>query len=309
MTSESAINRSKVIDAHVHPFGNPACNLAGKINVKRDAVLLRKRDPDLFQELWGSKMEDQTDLLIEDMDERNIDHSLIQPSVGEGNDGVAEAIKRHPDRLFGLFTTEHDLLGDRSVVKPTDLGKFGEEASRRFDDEGFRGVGEIVISDFTKESEPPKIANDLMPFVEILDRHKSPVQFPTAWTQFDTPLYHGFPLFIDNLAERYPDVPVIITKMGRGYDFIFEMCLAVAFKHEHIYLETSQAPARHISRAVSELGADRVIFGTDWCASWRELYLPKGIYRNGIDIVDDAGLSNDDKDWILGKTAAALYRI
>ena len=37
--------------------------------------------------------------------------------------------------------------------------------------------------------------------------------FATAWTQFATPLYHGMPLFVDVLAERYPEVPIIITKM------------------------------------------------------------------------------------------------
>ena len=99
--------------------------------------------------------------------------------------------------------------------------------------------------------------------MDILNEHKIPVMFPTAWTQFGSPLYHGLPLFIDDLARRYPDNPIVLVKMGRGYSFIFEMALAVAFKHENIYFETSQAPAEHVKKAVSELGPERVVFGTD----------------------------------------------
>ena len=42
-----------IIDVHCHPFGNPACDLTEHIKMKRDAVLLRRKQPDLFAEQWA----------------------------------------------------------------------------------------------------------------------------------------------------------------------------------------------------------------------------------------------------------------
>ena len=160
---------------------------------------------------------------------------------------------------------------------------------------------------FSEESEPDKIARDLMPVMEIMDEHKVPVMIHTAWTQFGTRLYHGIPMFVDDLAERFPEIPFTLTKMGRGYNFIFEICLALATKHDNVYLDTVQAPAEHVARAVREIGAERVIYGTDWDPTWRPLNLPEGIYPRTLAVIDRVGLSDDQKEWVLAKTAASLY--
>ena len=98
--------------------------------------------------------------------------------------------------------------------------------------------------------------------------------------------------------------------MGRGYSFIYEMCLAVAFKHENIYLETSQARPEHIRNAVSELGADRVVFGTDWTGTWRALYASNGgIYKANMQVIEAAGLNAEDRSWVCGRSTASLFGI
>lgn len=303
-----------IIDIHCHPFGNAACGIAEKIKVRRDAVLLRRREPELFAENWGT-LNDESDLLVEDMIENNIDKAIIQPSVGEGPEMVVEAVKRHPDRFVGCFMTgSKDFFGgpnaassDLPFSKP-DIGRFRETVAYNVDELGLQGMGEIAIQHFTRESAPHEIANDLMPMMEVLNQYKMPVMFPTAWTQFGTRLYHGLPLFVDDLAERFPDMPIVLVKMGRGYSFIFEMCLAVAFKHENIYLETSQAQPEHIRKAVSELGANRVVFGTDWTGTWRSLFLPRGgIYRHNLEVIEQADLTSEERAWVCGKTTAELF--
>ena len=162
---------------------------------------------------------------------------------------------------------------------------------------------------FSNESAPDRIAKDMIPLMEILNQHKIPVMLLTAWTQFGTPLYHGLPLYMDDLAESFPDVPIVVMKMGRGYDSFFEMALALATKHDNIYLETAQAPMAHIERAVREVGASRVVFGTDWCSTWRQLAAPNNMLGLGVDALEKADISDEDRDWILGKTAAELYKI
>lgn len=303
-----------IIDIHTHPFGNAGCGIHHKIKVRRDAVLLRRRWPALFKDNWGT-LNDESDLLVEDMKANGIDRAVIQPSIGEGPDMVVAALKRHPEHFIGCFMTgAHDFFGGPNAADSTkpfakpDPGRFADMVAHNVEELGLKGMGEFAVQHFTRESSPHKMAEDLFPMMKVLAKYKIPVMVPTAWTQFGTRLYHGLPLFIDDLAERYPEVPIILVKMGRGYSFIFEMCLAVAFKHENIYLETSQAKTEHIRQAVSELGPERVVFGTDWTGTWRTLYLPRGgIYKASMEVIDAAGLTPEEKEWVCGRATAQLF--
>jgi predicted TIM-barrel fold metal-dependent hydrolase len=305
-----------IIDIHCHPFGNAGCGIVDRIKARRDAVLLRKRDPRMFAENWGT-LNDETAPLIEDMAANGIDKAIIQPSIGEGPEMVAEAVKRNPDKFIGCFMTgSFDFYGgpnspdSKKIFEKPDIGRFRETVKYNVEELKLKGMGEIAIGHFTRESSPNEIAKDLMPMMEVLAKYRMPVMFPTAWTQFGTRLYHGLPLFIDDLAERFPDVPIVLVKMGRGYSFIYEMCLAVAFKHENIFLETSQARPEHIRQAVSELGADRVVFGTDWTGTWRALYAKQGgIYKANMDVIDAAGITAEQKSWVCGRTTAKMFNI
>jgi len=299
-----------VLDAHTHPFGNNKIDLSDKIRTKRDAVTLRHRHPELFREFWGTR-EDETDLLIAEMDAHGIDMAVIQPSVGEPIDGVLAAVKRRPDRLVGLFSiVDREILkGPSHGARPTEesVERFREQVRVNVKERGLRGLGELL--GFSAQSAPEAIARDLFPLMDVLREHRVPIMIPTAWTQFASSLYHGIPLFVDDLAERYPEVPIIITKMGRGYDFIFEIALAIAYKHMNVYLDTAQAPPAHIRRAVREVGADRVIFGTDWSMSWRYAARPSTIHADGLAAIEAAELSAEEKSWVLGRTAAGVFGI
>jgi len=305
-----------IIDIHCHPFGNAGCGIVDCIKTRRDAVLLRRRNPNMFAENWGT-LHDESDALIEDMNAGGIDKAIIQPSVGEGPEMVVAAVKRHPDRFVGCFMTgSFDFFGgvnspdSRKPFEKPDIGRFADTVKYNVEELKLKGMGEVAIGHFTRQSDPRGIAEDLYPMMDVLARYRIPVMFPTAWTQFGTRLYHGLPLFIDDLAERYPELPIVLVKMGRGYSFIFEMCLAVAFKHENIYLETSQARPEHIKQAVSELGANRVVFGTDWTGTWRALYARQGgIYKTNLQVVEAAGLTAEDKAWVCGRTTASLFNI
>lgn len=306
----------KIVDMHTHPFGNLDVDLSKAIKTRRDAVLLRRTDPELFRRVWENT-EDITDLLLKDMDENKIAKAVIQPASGESPETVAKAVKRNPDRLIGLFmvnhqfTRQHDYRDRSPKEKPPkpDIKKFEQEVRYFIKDLGLRGLGEGVTYTLTQESSPNKMAEDMFPYFEILNEYKIPVLIASGWSQFGKPMYKGLPLFIDDLAERFTDIPFVITKMGRGYQYIFEMALAIAYKHLNVYLDTVHAPADHIARAVREVGADRVMFGTDWCLTWRQVELgpTTNIYSNGLAEIDEAGLSDDEKEWVLGKTAASVF--
>ena len=309
----------KIIDSHTHPFGNPKANLAGRIRSRRDAVLLRVTDPALFAQVWDDP-QDLTDELLADMDKNGVDTALIQTPPGGRADFFAEAIRNNPKRLIGISAVSQSVFRQyegadpaaRLEVKNAAVEKFAETLRIQVGELGYRGVGEGVNYVFSQSTTPDDIARDLMPAMEAIARYRIPVMFSTAWNQFGKPVHKGIPYFVDDLAIAFPQVPFILTKMGRGYDFIFEVCLLVAFKHMNVYLDTVQAPPQHIARAVREIGANRVLFGSDWDCIWREMGRADGrsnIYSQAFEVLDQAGLSADDREWVLGRTAAELYQL
>lgn len=302
-----------IVDDHSHPFGNPNLNLSKYVKSKRDAVILRWTHPDVWDSLVsGSEDPDMTDLMLKDMDANGIDRAIIQGMTGpHQNEAVSKAVKRHPDRFVGLFLVAADYIrghprsakGFRPVV---DLGDINEFVGHCVKTLGLRGCGETSAHQFSTETAPEKLANDLFPLMEALAKYKISVMFPTAWSKFGHYIAQRVPFFVDNLAERFPDVPIIITKMGRGYSFLFEISLMVAYKHVNVYLDTVHTIPEHLCRAVNELGADRVMFGTDWDPAWRT---DSQIYPHALEIVQKSGISEEAKEWVLGKTCASLFNL
>ncbi len=297
---------AKIIDAHTHPFGKRGLDLSNDIKEFRDPILLRWKNPALWREMFEST-DDLTDELIRDMDDHGIDKAVIQSrGVGGVNEDVARAVERYPDRLVGLFRPVYKVK-DSGPQSTIDYGELGAQVDIWVSELGLKGMGEIRLSRFTSEAAPERISQDLIPLMEIMACHKVPVMFLTAWTQFGTALYHGMPLFVDDLAERFPEVPIIITKMGRGYDILFEMCLLIAYKHPNVYLDTVQSRPEHVARAVSEIGSNRVMFGTDWEQSWRAVQTEDDFYTRSLAVVADSGISHADMKAVLGGTAEELF--
>jgi predicted TIM-barrel fold metal-dependent hydrolase len=298
-----------IIDMHTHPFANPAYSPGDAVRTRRDVVTLRIRRPDIFKQRYVN-LQEITDLLVEDMGKAGIDKAVIQPGFREDPELVATAVRKHPKQLVGLFNIGHEESkhpADNDIYQNINWAKTAEEIDHYVKDLGLKGCGEVMLTRFTRESAPEKIAKDLRPLMEAMAEHKLPVMFLTGWTQFATPLYHGMPLFVDLLAAWYPEVPIIITKMGRGYDFIFEMALAVAYKHVNVYFDVVHAPPPHIERAVAELGADRIMFGTDWSPGWRAQ--AGDIYGLGLKKVAGLNITEEAKEQIRWKTAAALFKM
>jgi predicted TIM-barrel fold metal-dependent hydrolase len=253
-------------------------------------------------------VDDLTEEMLEQMDQVGIERAVLQSRGIGTNEAVSEAVRKHPDRFIGLFRPVYNtrISGQQDAL---DYDELARNMDHWVNNLGLKGMGEIRVSRFSSESAPDKIANDLTPLLEVLAKHKLPIMFQTAWTQFGTPIYHGVPVFVDDLAERFPEVPFIITKMGRGYDALFETCLMIAFKHDNVYLDTVQSRPEHVARAVAEIGADRVIFGTDWEQTWAALNSPSDIYTRSIKIVDDSGISESEKEWVFGKTVSTLFKM
>ena len=85
----------------------------------------------------------------------------------------------------------------------------------------------------------------------VVDWAHVPLPTPSTWTE---------------IAGRYPDVPIVLTKMGRGIAHYFESALIVAMRNPNVYFDRTYSSGEvHIRRAVRTIGlSDRMMFGSDW---------------------------------------------
>jgi hypothetical protein len=127
----------------------------------------------------------------------------------------------------------------------------------------------VFIRSLTSEIHPEKIAKDLDGMMKVVAKHGAPIQFPTAWSQFPGGLFYGDPLWVDEVAMRYPSVPIILTKMGRSIGRYFDSAMTVAMRNVNIYFDVVGTNPQHLRFAIDKIGAHRILFGTDWSATWR----------------------------------------
>jgi uncharacterized protein len=301
-----------IIDTHVHIFSYPSFrDLSKQIRTMEDAIAFRTRYPELYNCNLTEAPIDSTDDLIADMNKNGVDFALVQARAGHvTNDQVAEAAKRHPTRMVALARVGHD---QEAAGYDDDPGPAREKApaelQRALTELGMRGVGEIFVRSMTNKIHPEKIAEDLSGIMRVVEKHQVPIQFPTAWSQFPGGLFYGDPVWADEVAGRHPTVPVILTKMGRSISRYFDTVMSVAMRNVNVYLDVVGTNPQHLRFAVDKLGPERIMFGTDWSTTWRWLSVPATLHQIRMKVLDDAKLTQPEREQILWKNAARLFKL
>ena len=306
---------TRIIETHCHPVGaSPVTeNLGDKIKTLADKISLNSRYPEILRGRIDLDPVDITDDLIKTMDKHGVSHAIIQQTTGKASDDlVAETVKKHPDRFFGLLKLQR--TSDITNHPPSEeelpyyRARAAEEVIRGVEKLGLIGVGEFFTRGFTIETQPEKIARDMKPVMDVVAKYEIPIQIQTAWTQFPHTLFYGDPVWVDEIAYEYPKVPVILTKMGRSTHH-FETALMVALRNVNVYFDIVDSCPEHIRRAVDGIGADRIMFGTDWCPTTRWISQPMDCYSTHKKLLDDAGLTPSQREQIEWKTAVKVFRL
>ncbi len=111
--------------------------------------------------------------------------------------------------------------------------------------------------------------------------------------------FFAHPLEIAVLAKAFPKVPVVMDHMG--YRYYVAEAIAAAHQAENIYLATTAVMEPHwIRQAVREIGADRVLFGSNAPFVWPSTQLM---------VLRQAELTEEEQRKILGDNAANLYHL
>jgi uncharacterized protein len=301
-----------IIDTHVHVWSFPSfADLSRHIRSTEDLIAFRTRYPDLYNCSLTEEPVDNSDALIADMDKSGVAFTLVQARPGYvSNDQVAQSAARHPDRLCAIARVGHDqeAAGYHDDPGPTREWAPGE-IERCLTTLKMKGVGEIFIRSLTDHIHPEKIAKDLDGLMRVVARHGVPIQFPTAWSQFPGGLFYGDPLWVDEVAMRHPTVPIILTKMGRSIGRYFDSAMTVAMRNVNVYFDVVGTNPEHLRIAVDKLGAQRILFGTDWSATWRWISVPTTLHKLRMKVVDDAKLSEADRRRILWDNAVKLFKL
>lgn len=216
------------------------------------------------------------DDLVGLMDRNGISHSVL---FSLPNELTLEAVRRYPNRLSGLVW-----------INPHD----GEEAlnlvERAVKDWGFKGVKMHPLLDaYLPDSDV------VHPVMELARKLRIPVLFHSGHPPWSLPWHFG------NLAEAFPDVPIVVGHMGHGHIVYINGALEVARKHDNIYLETSGMPMHSkIKEAVDTVGVDRVMYGSD---------APFGHPAFEMKKVEVSGIGGDEMDRVLGENAVEVFSL
>ncbi len=317
-TSPPARRRARfLLDCHVHVGGSPAlAALIDQVQTPKDWLALRGRQPEAFAKAASQSQVDNSEDLIATMDKYGVTHALIQATPGRdaSNQLVADAARRHRGRLFPIYRPEALLgdLGTGTMEPPTkeelrqNARQVAESVEGVFPELGMVGMGEFIAGGFvTTALDPIEIARDLAPIMEALRPQKLPIQFPTGSSGWKGGLYYIYePLWVDELAGNFPDVPIVLTKMGRGIPTSFDACMVIAKRNANVYFDLTDSRAEHLREAIDEIGAQRIMFGTDLHG-----LSVNYAYDVGFEIVDGAHPSEEEREWIAWRTADSVYQL
>ncbi len=231
------------------------------------------------------------DLTIASMDAAGVGFGLLSAWRGPlgldlvSNDEVAAWVSAHPERLAGLATV--DLDRPMAAVR---------ELRRRVRDDGF--VGLRVVPWLWRL--PPT------------DRHYYPLfaECVELGVPFCTQVGHTGPLrpsetgrpipYIDEVALDFPELVIVCGHVG--YPWTEEM-VAVARKHENVYVDTSayttkRLPAELVRFMKTGTGQRKVLFGTNY---------PMIGHAHALDGLDELGLSDAARHDYLHANAERVF--
>lgn len=188
-----------------------------------------------------------------------------------GNDMVADAIRRWPDRFRGY-----------AAINPLRLEEAVAELRRRLDEPGFIGMKLHMAHHQIPYDDPRHLA-----LLEHAAEWQIPVLLPTS----------DGAVSLERAAAAVPDAILIAGHMG---GCLWHRALDAAGRYPNIYLEISGPciEAGRLEAAVATVGAGRVLFGTDLPlmdpASWLAV------------VKEEAALTVEQRSAILGKNMARL---
>jgi predicted TIM-barrel fold metal-dependent hydrolase len=227
-------------------------------------------------------------------EQRRIDRALVQPNIfmtrfgdpAEHHAYVSRFIAGNSDRLVGCF-----------VVNPLlDLARNLEVLEEHLSSRGFRA---IKLHPMAHGYLPTVVRDELDPVIEMAHRFNRPVLVH----QGDPPFSH--PSLIAPIAKDFPDVSFILAHFATQRVVMASEAIYVAATCPNVYLETGWGALPRLKEGIAEVGAGRLIFGSD-CPIQEMGSQMRPIEALGWDEPIGINLPRAEIDGILGNTLWSL---
>lgn len=182
------------------------------------------------------------DLLREQMETYNIRKTILTASSWRSNEETAAAFKIMPDRVLPVVWV-NPAMGKASL----------DELERYLRDGGFVGAKLQPLFDGYTADDPC-----VDPVAELCEHYRVPLFCHCGHPPFSLPWQIGL------LAERHPQLPMVMLHMGHGHGVYIDGSIKMAQRYDNLYLETSGMPMGcQIANAYRLVGSERVMFGID----------------------------------------------
>lgn len=224
------------------------------------------------------------------MDHAGVAKSLISAWVAPrnvmiSNDEVAAFVAEAPDRLLGVGSV--DISRPMSAVR---------EVRRCVETLGFKAIRVLPWL-----WEVPPTDRRFYPVYTACCEMGVPFCTQIGHTGPLMPSEVGRPIYLDQVALDFPELVIVAGHIGYPWT---EEAVAVATKHENVYIDTSAyTAARYPAALVDYLrgrGRTKVLFGTNY---------PMILPARALEGLDTLGLDDETKALFLGANAARVYRL
>lgn len=224
------------------------------------------------------------------MDEAGIDRSLISAWVAPrnimiSNDEVAGFVAEAPNRLVGV--------GSVDISKPMAAVR---EIRRCIGELGFKAIRVLPWL-----WEAPPTDRRFYPVYTICCDLGVPFCTQIGHTGPLMPSEVGRPIYLDQVAIDFPELVIVGGHIGYPWT---EEALAVATKHENVYIDTSAYTAKRYPQALVEFmrghGRSKVLFGTNY---------PMIMPAKALENLDDLSLDDKTRQLFLSGNACRIYNL
>ncbi len=198
----------------------------------------------------------------------------IGPDYKFGNNKIAEGVKEFPDRFIGY-----------AVVNPRYPDDVEPELERCFNELGMKGIKIHA----TAHGNYPLDESGYEPVWQYAEKLDVPVLIDVPEGGYEK---------LDRVCRKYPMAKIMLAHSGGSYK-LADKSLELAKKHKNVYLEITYTPRPYgmIEYLVEMIGAERVLYGSDW--AFRDP-------RSQLGWAGYARIPVSDKEKILGGNMARI---
>lgn len=237
-----------------------------------------------------------------------VDKAVVFPALGhtvptsplsfeEQHRYVVESVEKYPDRFIGGVVMHARLWND-------DVARHLE---RLVHDHNFRLIYiHPSLHNYWLPTDKPSVAmaggahRQLFDVFEAAQELKIPVLIHAGEQPY------ALPATVDPVANLFPDLPIIIAHMGIQGEVLSLEAALVAKYNDNVYLETSFAQSHQLIYITHDLGAKRMIWGSNTppCEQTQQLMLVEESLVNDPPI--GMNLPEEELRQILGGNLARL---